>query len=208
MPASRVPSRRDTDWLPQPGAAGAGAQVAPAAAAADPILSAMAARPQLKLELGRMSSALQVARGFTSRGNLEGAYKAVVSQGDAAVACMLLEAVSSRADAFELGSLEPLIKLLELLLGSGVEAQVSVGLTVLGLVLRGPGQMVYEVCSAPKPVGVDLSFETRRSKCLLLKMALEGLGMKIGVLSRSQGPVGTRAQLLAEELRRIVAAGS
>lgn len=178
----------------------------PAAAAAEPILAAMAARPTLKVELSRMVSALQVAKGFASRGNLEGAYKSVLSQGDPALACMVLEAVTGRADAFELNTLEPLIKLVDLLLGSGQEQQVAVGLSVLSLVLRGPGQTVHDVCSAPQPTGVDLSFEARRSKCLLLKMALEGLGLKIGVLSRSHGPIGTRAQLLAEELKRIVTA--
>lgn len=154
-----------------------------------------------------MVSGLQVSKGFAGRGNLEGAYKAALNQGDAALACMLLEAVSGRADAFELNSLEPLIKLLELLLAGGHEQQVAVGLSVLGLVLRGPGQTVHDVCSAPKPTGVDLSFEARRSKCMLLKLALEGLGMKLGVLSRGQGQVATRAQLMAEELKRVVAAG-
>lgn len=168
----------------------------------------MSARPSLKNDLARMVSALQVARGFVARGNLEGAYKATLSQGDPAIACMLVEAVARRPDAFELNSLEPLLKLLELLLGSGVEQQVAVGLDALGLVLRGPGQMVAEVCGAPQPVGVDLSFEARRSRCLLLKLGLEGLGMKLGVLGRSgSGTVTTRAQLLAQELRRIVAAG-
>jgi len=203
MPASRAPSRRDmsSSQPQQPGPAAAAPVVV------DPILAAMATRPRLDTELARMVSALQVAKGFAARGNLEGAYKAALSHGDAAVACMLLDAVSSRADAFELNSLEPLVKLLELLLSSGQSEQVAVGLSVLGLVLRGPGQMVHDVCSAPKPPGVDLSFEARHSKCLLLKMALEGLGMKLGVLSRSQGPVATRAQLLAEELKRVVTAG-
>jgi hypothetical protein len=178
---------------------------------ADPILAAMASRPQLKGSLARMGAALQVAKGFVGRGNLEGAYRAALSQGDAAIAAMLLASVSGRADAFELSSLEPLIKLLELLLASGQEQQVAVGLSTLGLVLRGPGQVVAEVCGGPQPVGVDLSYEARRSKCLLLKMALEGLGMKLGVLGRSSSSssaVAARAQLLGEELRRIVAAGS
>jgi hypothetical protein len=160
----------------------------------------------LKVELSHMASALQVAKGFAGRGNLEGAYKSVLSQGDPALACMVLEALNGRADAFELNTLEPLIKLLDLVLGSGQEQQVAVGLSVLSLVLRGPGQTVHDVCTAPQPTGVDLSFEARRSKCTLLKMALEGLGLKIGVLSRSHGPVSTRAQLLAEELKRIVTA--
>jgi hypothetical protein len=120
---------------------------------------------------------------------------------------MLLEAISSRADAFEVNSLEPLIKLTELLLGSGQEQQANVGLNVLQLVLKGPGQVVHDVCNAPQPPGVDLSFETRRSKCQLLKMALEGLGLKLGVLSRSKGQLGARAQMLAEELRRVVSVG-
>lgn len=199
VPASRMPSRQNM------GSAGQQPQQQPAAPAADPIIAAIAARPGLKVELSRMVSALQVAKGFAGRGNLEGAYKSVLSQGDPALACSLLEAVTGRSDAFELNSLEPLIKLLELLLGSGQEQQVAVGLSVLGLVLRGPGQMVADVVGAPQPTGVDLSFEARRSKCLLLKMALEGLGLKVGVLSRGQGPVATRAQLLAEELKRIVA---
>jgi hypothetical protein len=200
MPASRMPSRQNL------GSAGQQQpQQEPAAPAADPIMAAIAARPALKVELSRMVSALQVAKGFASRGNLEGAYKSALSQGDPALACMLLEAVMGRSDAFELNSLEPLIKLLELLLVSGQEQQVAVGLSVLGLVLRGPGQMVADVVSAPQPTGVDLSFESRRSKCLLLKMALESLGFKVGVLSRGQGAVATRAQLLGEELKRIVA---
>jgi hypothetical protein len=82
-----------------------------------------------------------------------------------------------------------------------------VGLATLALVLRGPGHKVAEVCGAPAPAGVDLSFEARRSKCLLIKMALEGLGLTLGVLGRGAGSFAARAQLLAEELRRIVAAG-
>lgn len=200
MPASRTPSRQNL------GSAGRQQpQQLQQQPAADPIMAAIAARPALKVELSRMVSALQVAKGFASRGNLEGAYKSALSQGDPALACMLLEAVMGRSDAFELNSLEPLIKLLELLLVSGQEQQVAVGLSVLGLVLRGPGQMVADVVGAPQPTGVDLSFESRRSKCLLLKMALEGLGFKVGVLSRGQGAVATRAQLLGEELKRIVA---
>lgn len=202
MPATRMPSRQNFS-APQP--QHPAAPTVPAAS--DPILAAMSARPKLKVELSRMASALQVAKGFAARGNLEGAYKSVLNQGDPALACMVLESVMGRADAFELTSLEPLIKLLELLLGGGQEQQVAVGLSVLGLVLRGPGQMVHDVCSAPQPTGVDLSFEARRSKCLLLKMALEGLGLKIGVLSRGQGAVATRAQLLAEELKRVVTVG-
>lgn len=205
MPASRVPSRHNMGGILQPqqqlvAAGGASAAAAPA----DPILAAMAGRVGLKVELARMVAALQVAKGFASRGNLEGAYKSVLHQGDPALACMVLEAVSQRADAFELNSLEPLIKLLELLLGSGHDQQVRTGLSALGLVLRGPGQTVHDVCSAPQPTGVDLSFEARHSKCMILKMALEGLGLKVGVLSRSQGATGTQAQMLAEELKRVV----
>jgi hypothetical protein len=180
---------------------------APPQPPADPILAAMAARPLLKSDLARMVSAVMVAKGFAARGNLEGAYKAALSHGDAATACVLLEAVAGRPDAFELGSLEPLIKLLELTLASGHEAQLGVGLATLALVLRGPGHKVAEVCGAPAPAGVDLSFEARRSKCLLIKMALEGLGLTLGVLGRGAGSFAARAQLLAEELRRIVAAG-
>jgi hypothetical protein len=203
VPASRMPSRQNMAAMqPQPQQ-----QQQQLAAAADPILAAMSAKPGLKLELARMMSGLQVAKGFVARGNMEGAYKSVLSQGEPALACMLLEAISTRSDAFEVNSLEPLIKLTELLLGSGQEQQATVGLNVLQLVLAGPGQVVHDVCNAPQPPGVDLSFETRRSKCLLLKMALEGLGLKVGVLSRSKGQLGTRAQMLAEELRRLVSVG-
>jgi katanin p80 WD40 repeat-containing subunit B1 len=203
------------DWLPQASAAGLAAAKSSSApgdmaaagstaAAPDPIVAAMAQRPQLKADLARMVSALQLAKGFVARGNLEGAYKAALSQGDAAVACMLVEAVQSRQDAFELNSVEPLIKLLELLLAAGQEQQQAVGLSALALVLRGPGQVVREVCSGPGPVGVDLSYEQRKNKCTLVKMGLEGLGMKLGVLARGSGPVAARAQLLVEELRRVV----
>jgi hypothetical protein len=174
------------------------------AAAPNPIVAAMAQRPLLKADLARMVTALQLAKGFVARGNLEGAYKAALNQGDAAVACMLVEAVQSRQDAFELNSVEPLIKLLELLLAAGQEQQQAVGLSALALVLRGPGQVVREVCNGPGPVGVDLSYEQRKNKCLLVKMCLEGLGMKLGVLARGNGAVAARAQLLVEELRRVV----
>jgi hypothetical protein len=172
--------------------------------APDPILAAMTQRPLLKSDLARMVTALQLAKGFVARGNFEGAYKAVLSQGDAAVACMLVEALQSRQDAFELNSVEPLIKLLELLLASGQEQQQGVGLSALALVLRGPGQVVREVCGGPGPVGVDLSYEQRKNKCLLVKMGLEGLGMKLGVLARGSGPLAARAQLHVEELKRVV----
>lgn len=176
-----------------------------AAGCEDTIVAAMSQRPLLKSELARMVSGLQLAKGFIGRGNLEGAYKAVVSQGDVAVACMVVEAVQARQDAFELNSVEPLSKLLELLLASGVEQQQSVGLSALSLVLRGPGHMIRDVCNGPAPIGVDLSYEQRRNKCLLAKMALEGLGMKVGVLARASGPLAARAQLIAEELRHTVA---
>lgn len=186
-------------------AAGSSGSSGSVASAADPIVAAMAQRPLLKVDLSRMASALQVVKGFVARGNMEGAYKAVLSQGDPAVACMLVEALQGRQDAFELNSVEPLIKLLELLLASGHEQQQGVGLTALSLVLRGPGQVVRDVCSGPGPVGVDLSYEQRKNKCLLVKMGLEGLGMKVGVLARGNGTLAARAQLVAEELKRVVA---
>eukprot|EP00775_Hariotina_reticulata_P007929 gene7929-8125_t len=142
--------------------------------------------------------------GFVNRGNLEGAFKSILSHNDAAIASMLVEALQRRQDAFELNSLEPLLKLLELLLASGVEQQQGVGLSALSLVLRGPGQLVKDVCSAPTPAGVDLSYENRKNKCLLVKMALEGLGMKVGVLARGAGVLAARAQLVAEELKQVV----
>lgn len=175
-----------------------------AASAVDPVAAAMAQRPLLRSELAKMVSGLQIAKGFIARGNLEGAYKSVVSHGDAAVACMVVEAIQGRQDAFELSSVEPLVKLLELVLGSGIEQQQIVGLSALSLVLRGPGQVVRDVCNGPAPTGVDLSYEQRRTKCLLVKMALEGLGMKVGFMARGSGPTATRAQLVAEELKRIV----
>eukprot|EP00878_Enallax_costatus_P023208 GHUV01024675.1.p1 GENE.GHUV01024675.1~~GHUV01024675.1.p1 ORF type:complete len:715 (+),score=247.31 GHUV01024675.1:297-2441(+) len=175
-----------------------------AASTVDPIAAAMAQRPLLRSELAKMVSGLQIAKGFIARGNLEGAYKAVVSQGDAGVACMVIEALQRRQDAFELNSVEPLIKILEILLGSGVEQQQIIGLSALSLVLRGPGQVVRDVCNGPAPTGVDLSYEQRRNKCLLVKMALEALGMKVGFLARGSGPTATRAQLVAEELKQVV----
>jgi hypothetical protein len=209
-------SGNSRDWHQQASAAGlataksssapgdmpAAGSIAPPAP--DPILAAMAQRPLLKSDLARMVSALQLAKGFVARGNFEGAYKAVLNQGDAAVACMLVESLQSRQDAFELNSVEPLIKLLELLLASGQEQQQGVGLSALALVLRGPGQVVREVCGGPSPVGVDLSYEQRKNKCLLVKMGLEGLGMKLGVLARGNGPLAARAQLHVEELKRVV----
>ncbi|KAF6266536.1 WD40-repeat-containing domain protein [Scenedesmus sp. NREL 46B-D3] len=212
--SARSANSRVREWLPQacaalatvksssaPGDMPAGGGTAPAP---DPILAAMAQRPLLKSDLVRMVTALQLAKGFLARGNFEGAYKAVLNQGDTAVACMLVEALQSRQDAFELNSVEPLIKLLELLLATGQEQQQGVALSALALVLHGPGQVVREVCGGPGPVGVDLSYEQRKNKCLLVKMGLEGLGMKLGMLARGSGPLAARTQLLVEELKRVV----
>jgi hypothetical protein len=151
-----------------------------------------------------MAAALQVVKGFVTRGNLEGAFKSTLSQNDAAIASMLVEALQGRQDAFELNSLESLLSLLELLLASGAEQQQAVGLSALSLVLRGPGQLVKDVCSAPTPAGVDLSYENRKNKCVLVKMVLQGLGMKVGVLARGAGALAARAQLVAEELKQVV----
>lgn len=181
--------------------------VADAAASGDAILAAMAARPLLKAELARMAGGLQLARGFVVRGNLEGAYRSAAQASDAALASMLVEAVSCRQDAFELSTLEPLIKLLELLLSSGVEAHAAAGLSALSLVLRGPGATVREVCAGPGPLGVDLSYEARKSRCSLVKLALEGLGMRVGALSRGAGALAARARLVSDELRAVVGGG-
>lgn len=186
------------------GSIGSGPLGLATAPAASPIIAAMAQRPLLRSELARMVTAVQLAKGFIARGNIEGAYKAVVSQGDAAVAAVVVEAVQGRHNAFELNSVESLSKLLELLLASGNEQQQGVGLSALSLVLRGPGQIVREMCMEPAPVGVDLSYEQRRNKCLLVKMALEGLGLKVGVLSRGSSSIAMRAQLVMEEFKQVI----
>ncbi|KIY98968.1 hypothetical protein MNEG_8991 [Monoraphidium neglectum] len=151
-----------------------------------------------------MLSTLQVARGFMARGNPEGAFKAAAQAGDPAAAAMLLEALQGRKDCFELAAAEALARALEVCLSGGPDHEhaASVALGALSLALRGPGQVIRETLAA-STVGVDLSFEARRDKCLLAKLALQGLGLKLGVLARGAGPLAARAQQVAAELRAL-----
>jgi len=173
----------------------------------DPLVAAAAYRPGLKSDLSRSLSTLQVARGFVARGNVEGAYRAAAQAGDAPAAAMLLEALQSRKDAFDVSCTEALVRVLEVCLSGGggpdQEHAAAVALGVLGLTLRGAGAVIRETLAA-SAIGVDLNFEARRDKCLVAKLALQGLGMKLGVLARG-GPAGlaARAQQLAAELQTL-----
>lgn len=198
---------------------GAAAQAAPPAAAHpppppqqqqpltslhDPLLAAAAYRPSLRSDLSRALSTLQIARGFVSRGNVEGAYRAAAQSGDAAAAAMLLEALQGRKDAFDVSSTEALARALEACLSGGPEHEhaAAVALGALSLALRGPGQVIRETLGA-SAIGVDLNFEARRDKCVVAKLALQGLGMKLGVLARGAGPLAARAQQVAAELQSL-----
>jgi hypothetical protein len=150
-----------------------------------------------------MASALQVAKGFISRGSMEGAYRAIASHSDPALAAMLLEALQYRPDAFDLATVEPVTKLLELLLTSGHPQHTAIALSVLGSVLRGPGQVMRDTLKAVGGIGCDLSYEQRRSKATVAKLSLQGLQLRLGVLARSGGSTGVQAQQLVTEIAQL-----
>ena len=203
-PSGRNPSPMTRSEGPSPRNAGGVGNSAAAAPAVDPILQSVATvHPKIKHQLAVMASALQVAKGFISRGNMDGAYRAIGSHSDPALAAMLLEALQYRQDAFELSTVEPVIKLLELLLTSGHPQHTSIALNVLGCVLRGPGQVMRTTLNAPGGIGCDLNFEQRRTKATLAKLALQGLQLRLGVLTRSGGSSGVQAQQLVAEIAQL-----
>lgn len=167
--------------------------------APDPLLAAIAASASLKAELSKQLSAVQVAKGFIGRGNMAGAYKSLSNSADPTAAAIVLDSVQGRKDAFELPSIESLVKVLEVLLSSSKEQHWSTSLDVLSLVLNGPGTVIRETCTAA-PIGVDLNFEQRKNRCVVAKLALQGLGMKLGVVARGGGTLTARAHQLMAEL--------
>ncbi|KAI8471430.1 MAG: hypothetical protein J3K34DRAFT_417103 [Monoraphidium minutum] len=120
---------------------------------------------------------------------------------------MLLAALKGRKDAFDVSSVEALVRALEVCLSAGPEHEhaAAAALGALSLALRGPGTVIRETLGAAA-IGVDLSFEARRDKCAVAKLALQGLGMKLAVLARGGGgaaPLAARAQQVAAELQAL-----
>lgn len=170
----------------------------------DPVVAAAAnTHPGLARDLSRMLAALQVAKGFMQRGNMESALKSVLTHNDASLAGMLLEALESRPDAFELGTVEAVVKLVELVLAAGREQQVDTALNVLGCVLRGPGRVVKDTLHAPGGIGCDLNFDRRKNRATVAQLALQGLLMRLAVVGRGGGSQGLHAQQLAAEIEQL-----
>ena len=85
----------------------------------------------------------------------------------------------------------------------GSAAQVDAGLGLLALLLAGFGEVIRSTCAQEAGRGVDLMFEQRRQRCEAAKLALQGLGMKLGVLARKGGAEGERARVLAAQLQEL-----
>ncbi len=50
---------------------------------------------------------------------------------------------------------------------------IQAGLDAASLVQKAFGQLIRDTCSQAARVGVDLSFEQRRDKCMLARIALQ-----------------------------------
>ena len=78
------------------------------------------------------------------------------------------------------------------------------GLEMASLLYKAFHQVIRDTCSQAARVGVDLSFEQRREKCMTARISLQGLAPKLAHASR-QLPDGFsfKAKALAGDLATL-----
>ncbi len=79
---------------------------------------------------------------------------------------------------------------------------MQAGLDLATMMYRAFHQIIRDTCSQAARVGVDLSFEQRREKCMTARISLQGLAPKLGHVARqlSDSTLAYKAQDLAKEL--------
>lgn len=158
---------------------------------------------QLKNVLSTRLSQLSIVRSFCTRHDTRGALSALRRAGDPAIAAPTINILMQRRDALSLDHVPDFVPVLETILSSQSEKHLQTGLEVLSVLLKAFASIIRDTCSAPANRGVDLSFEKRREKCELVRMALQGLASKLGFMSRRDDVFGRRAEDLARQIAAL-----
>ncbi|GMH33823.1 hypothetical protein BSKO_01657 [Bryopsis sp. KO-2023] len=149
-------------------------------------------------------SSLQVVRAFWTRGDFRGAMRAVQRCNDLSVAEDILSAVQAKRNAFELDLIPDMVPSLKNLLGSSHDKYWLTVMKTIATLLRNFGNVIYDATSRPvSSLGVDLSFEQRRGKCLAAKAALQELLPRMEYLKEQKGAVGRQAEQLRQQLEAL-----
>eukprot|EP00798_Chlamydomonas_sp_ICE-L_P005735 gene5735-6025_t len=157
-----------------------------------------AAHDELLKSLGFRLSNLQMCRNFLKRGDVRGALSAARRCGDSSVGADLLAGMLSRRDSlFSLEAIPELVSVLEGVLVTPNEHHVRAGLEALTLANTAFGTLIRDTCSQAARVGVDLSFEQRRDKCMSARVAMQGLTSKLSHVCKHHEALSYKAQDLS-----------
>jgi hypothetical protein len=142
---------------------------------------------QVKSALAFRLSNLQLSRNFLQRGDVRGAFSAARRCGDATVGADLLAGLLARRDvsqAITLDAVPEIVPVIEQVLSLPCDSHAQAGVDMACLLYKAFHQVIRDTCSQAARVGVDLSFEQRREKCMTARISLQGLAPKLATVSR------------------------
>ncbi|KAK9835103.1 hypothetical protein WJX84_012191 [Apatococcus fuscideae] len=152
-------------------------------------------------------SNLQTVRGFWLRRDIKGALSALKAAADPSATMDALHAKSSGYSilgSLQLESCAEAAGLLIPLLSSPHSRHLDAGLDALSSLLASFVEVIREACArAPGSMGVDLSFEMRRERCLSLKSALQNLQPQLMSHAQEGAPMRLKALHLLKQLDRL-----
>lgn len=124
---------------------------------------------------------------------------------DPSVASEFLQIINSKAGVLDLEVIPDISPSLKLLLLSDQSKYWTIALRILSTLLHSFGDLIRNVTnrSGNTTLGVDLSFDQRRLKCLAAKSSLEDLCPGLQLRSQQNGTVGRQAEELHLRLAEL-----
>lgn len=105
---------------------------------------------------------------------------------------------------FDLDAIPDILPPVKSLLESVHDKYWLTAMAIVSSLLQNFTDVIHDVTTRPRSaIGVDLSFEQRRSKCLAAKSALEDLGPLLEMLSEQKGAIGHQAEELHLQLGEL-----
>ena len=153
--------------------------------------------------VGKRLQALQGVLAHWRRGDVTSALRCACDAEDEMVVCGFLDSSSRHADIWTIDSVQLILPAVVRLLQSSSEDVVVIALQTCQMLVRLFGQVIQEVRAAPRPVGVDLASESRRSKIDSAYTGLQEAGASLAKLKRRAGRVGPLSRTLLASIEAI-----
>ena len=123
---------------------------------------------------------------------------------DASVAMDVFTMTSNSPQLLQLENCCQIVSCLQLLLVSAYPQYVQTAVETAFVVLRTFGEVITQTCQEPlSSIGVDLSYEDRRSKCINVKTSLKQLRLSLQRLQHVSEPLQSKVQKLINMLTSL-----